>query len=134
MRISDWSSDVCSSDLMVDSAENMVARGGYELIAAEGGKAKVTLLGTGSEVGIAAAARDLLQKDGIPTRVVSMPCFELFDAQPADYQRQVLGPDTVKVAVEAGIRQGWDRYLDCKGTFVGKIGRASCRERVCQNV
>src|SRR3546814_8212031 len=101
---------------LTDSAENMVARGGYELIAAEGGKAKVTLLGTGSEVGIAAAARDLLQKDGIPTRVVSMPCFELFDAQPADYQRQVLGPDTVKVAVEAGIRQGWDRYLDCKGT------------------
>ncbi|MFC3674192.1 transketolase [Ferrovibrio xuzhouensis] len=107
---------------LTDSAENMVARGGYELIAAEGGKAKVTLLGTGSEVGIAAAARDLLQKDGIPTRVVSMPCFELFDAQPADYQRQVLGPDTVKVAVEAGIRQGWDRYLDCKGDFVGMSG------------
>src|SRR3546814_17676938 len=106
MRISDWSSDVCSSDLMVDSAENMVARGGYELIAAEGGKAKVTLLGTGSEVGIAAAARDLLQNDGIPTRVVSMPCFELFAAQPTDYQPQVLGPATRSADRRVGKERG----------------------------
>lgn len=100
------------------TADNLTAKGGYELVAADGA-AKVTLLATGSEVAIALAARDLLQKDGIPTRVVSMPSFELFDAQDVAYQEQVLGPSTVRVAVEAGIRQGWDRYLGIKGGFVG---------------
>jgi transketolase len=98
--------------------ENLVAKGAYELLPADGA-AKVTLLATGSEVVIAIAARDLLQKDGIPTRVVSMPSFELFDEQPEAYQEQVLGPNTVRIAVEAGIRQGWDKYLDRKDGFVG---------------
>jgi transketolase len=106
---------------LTDSAENLVARGGYELAAADG-TARVTLLATGSEVGIALAARDLLQKDGIPTRVVSMPSFELFEEQDEAYQEAVLGPGTVRVAVEAGIRQGWDRYLGVKGAFVGMTG------------
>ncbi|HLT77846.1 MAG TPA: transketolase [Ferrovibrio sp.] len=106
---------------LTDSAENLVARGGYELAAADG-TARVTLLATGSEVGIALAARDLLQKDGIPTRVVSMPSFELFEEQDEAYQEAVLGPGTVRVAVEAGIRQGWDRYLGAKGAFVGMTG------------
>lgn len=100
------------------TAENLTGKGGYELAAADGA-AKVTLLATGSEVAIALAARDLLQKDGIPTRVVSMPSFELFDAQDEAYQEKVLGPNTVRVAVEAGIRQGWDKYLGIKGGFVG---------------
>lgn len=100
------------------TADNLVAKGGYELSAADG-VARVTLLATGSEVAIALAARDLLQKDGIPTRVVSMPSFELFDAQAPSYQDKTLGPDTVRVAVEAGVRQGWDKYLGIKGGFVG---------------
>lgn len=103
------------------SKENLVARGGYELIAADGA-AKVTLLATGSEIAIAMTARDLLQNDGIPTRVVSMPSFELFDAQDAAYQEKTLGPGTVRVAIEAGVRQGWDRYLGIKGGFVGMSG------------
>jgi len=106
---------------LTDSQDNLVAKGGYELLAAEG-KAKVTLLATGSEIGIAVAARDLLQKDGVPTRVVSMPCFELFDEQPEAWQQQILGPDTVRIAIEAGIRQGWDRYLGREGGFVGMSG------------
>jgi transketolase len=100
------------------TAENLVGKGGYELAAADG-TAKVTLLATGSEVAIAMTARELLQQDGIPTRVVSMPCFELFDAQDEAYQEKVLGPGTVRVAVEAGVRQGWDKYLGIKGGFVG---------------
>ncbi|WP_370151738.1 transketolase [Ferrovibrio sp.] len=107
---------------ITDSAENLVAKGGYELLAAEGGKAKVTLLATGSEVSIAAAARDLLQKDGIATRLVSMPSFELFNERPEAEQEEVLGPDTVRIAVEAGMRQGWDRYLGTRGGFVGMTG------------
>ena len=106
---------------LADTTENLVARGGYELAAADGA-AKVTLLATGSEVAIALAARDLLQKEGVPTRVVSMPSFELFDEQDEGYQEKVLGPGTVRVAVEAGIRQGWDRYLGSKGAFVGMSG------------
>ncbi|MFN4312613.1 MAG: transketolase [Ferrovibrio sp.] len=101
--------------------ENLVAKGGYELIAADGA-AKVTLLASGSEIAIAMTARDMLQKDGIPTRVVSMPSFELFDAQDVTYQEKVLGPGTVRVAIEAGVRQGWDRYLGIKGGFVGMSG------------
>ena len=101
--------------------ENLVAKGGYELIAADGA-AKVTLLASGSEIAIAMTARDMLQKDGIPTRVVSMPSFELFDAQDGTYQEKVLGPGTVRVAIEAGVRQGWDKYLGIKGGFVGMSG------------
>ena len=98
--------------------ENRCARGGYELLAAEG-TAQVTLLATGSEVEIAVAARDLLQQAGVPTRVVSMPCLELFDAQADDYRRDVLGAGTVRIAVEAGVAQGWSRYTGDDGGFVG---------------
>ncbi|WP_374467139.1 transketolase [Ferrovibrio sp.] len=101
--------------------ENLVAKGGYELIAADGA-AKVTLLASGSEIAIAMTARELLQKDGVPTRVVSMPSFELFDAQDVAYQEKTLGPGTVRVAIEAGVRQGWDKYLGIKGGFVGMGG------------
>jgi len=101
--------------------ENKCARGAYELAPATG-RAQVTLLATGSEVAIALAARDLLQKDGVGTRVVSVPCFELFDAQDEAYQLEMLGTDTVRVAVEAGVRQGWDAYLRKKDGFVGMSG------------
>ena len=104
-----------------ESDNNLCARGGYVLAAAEGA-ARVTLLATGSEVALAMSARDILQADGVATAVVSMPCWELFDAQPADYRAEVLGADTVRVAVEAGIALGWDRYTGPDGAFVGMSG------------
>ncbi|MGB8275244.1 MAG: transketolase [Alphaproteobacteria bacterium] len=102
-----------------DGAENPCARGAYVLRAAEGGKARVTLLATGSEVAIAIEARDVLQKEGIPTAVVSVPCFELFDEQDAAYREQVLGANTVHVAVEAASPFGWERYVGTEGAVIG---------------
>ncbi|MBM3486023.1 MAG: transketolase family protein, partial [Alphaproteobacteria bacterium] len=102
-------------------AENLSARGGYVLAAADGSP-RVTLIATGSEVTIALAARTLLQKDDIPTAVVSMPSTTLFDRQPEVYRRAVLGPDTVRVAVEAAVGFGWDRYIGADGAFVGMAG------------
>lgn len=108
--------------LRQDTAENLCAKGAYVLAEAEGGNRKVTLLGTGTEVAIAMAARDILQGEGIPTAVVSMPCWELFDAQDAAYRKQVLRPDTVRVAVEAALDQGWHKYIGEDGGFVGMTG------------
>ena len=104
------------------SADNLCARGGYVLAEAEGGKRAVTLLATGSEVVLAVAARERLQQEGIPTAVVSLPCWELFDEQDDAYRRAVLGVDTVRVGVEAAVRFGWDRYLGERGGFVGMTG------------
>jgi len=103
------------------SAENLCARGAYELLAASD-EAKVTIFASGTEVAIAVAARDILEKEGVPTRVVSTPCWELFDAQPADYRAQVLGAGTVRVAVEAAIRFGWEKFIGEDGMFVGMKG------------
>jgi len=103
------------------SDENDCARGAYELLAADG-EAAVSLLATGSEVSIAVAARNKLQSAGIPTRVVSMPCWELFEAQDAGYREQTLGPGTVRIGIEAAISMGWDRYLGTRGGFVGMTG------------
>ena len=99
-------------------AQNLSARGGYELIAASG-PAKATLLATGSEVELAVEARARLEAEGIATRVVSMPCFELFEAQDESYRNRVIKPRTVRVAIEAGVAQGWERYIGPKGGFVG---------------
>jgi transketolase len=101
--------------------ENLSAKGAYVLADADG-KRKVTLMATGSEVEIAMKARDLLQADGIPTAVVSMPCWELFDAQSDAYRASVLGEGTVKVGVEAAMRFGWDKYIGPEGGFVGMTG------------
>jgi len=98
--------------------ENLSRKGAYELAPAEG-EAKVTFFATGSEVEIALAARALLATDGIGARVVSMPCWELFDAQSETYRESVLGPGTVKVAIEAAASFGWDRYLGEHGRFIG---------------
>lgn len=103
-------------------AENRSRRGAYVLAEAEGGKRLVTLLATGSEVAIALEARAQLQKEGVPTAVVSMPCWELFDAQDEAYRAEVLGPGTLRVGVEAAVRLGWDKYLGDKGGFVGMSG------------
>ncbi len=93
------------------TAKNLTALGAYVLAEAEGGKARAILIATGSEVEIAMKARTALQADGIPTRVVSMPCWELFERQQESYRRKVLPAGPVRVAVEAGVRFGWDRWL-----------------------
>ncbi len=102
--------------------DNLSARGAYVLAEAEDGERQATLLATGSEVSIAMRAREILQAGGTPTAVVSMPCWELFDDQDEAYRKQVLGPGTIRVAVEAAIRQGWDRYIRSHGGFVGMTG------------
>jgi len=98
--------------------ENRCARGAYELRPASG-TACVTLLATGTEVALALAAREQLEADGVPTRVVSMPCLELFEEQDADWRDAMLGKDTLRIAIEAGVRQGWDRYIGEAGIFIG---------------
>ncbi len=102
--------------------ENLSRRGAYVLHEGEGGPRRVTLLATGSEVLLAVKARALLQADGLSTAVVSMPSWELFERQSADYRAATLGPDTVRVGVEAAVRFGWDRYLGERGGFVGMSG------------
>jgi transketolase len=101
---------------------NRSAQGAYVLAEAEGRARQVTLLATGSEVSIAMEARALLARDGIAAAVVSMPSFELFDARPAAEREAVLGPGTVRVAIEAGIGFGWERYIGPGGGFVGMTG------------
>ncbi len=90
--------------------KNLSAQGAYVLAEAEG-KRQVILIATGSEVHLALEARDALQAEGIGTRVVSMPCMELFAAQDESYRRRVLPAGAVRVGVEAAVRQGWDQWL-----------------------
>jgi transketolase len=114
------------------SAEGL-RRGGYVLAEADEAETRpsgrlqtkphLILIATGSEVSLALEAREQLQKDGVPTRVVSMPCIELFEEQPADYRDEVLpAAATARLAIEAGVRQGWDRY-------VGPAGDVICLDR-----
>jgi transketolase len=101
------------------ASENLSARGAYELRAAQAGPAQVTIFASGTEVPIALAARDTLEAEGVGTRVVSTPCWELFDAQPKSYQAKVIGQTAIRVAVEAAVRFGWERFLGDDGVFVG---------------
>jgi transketolase len=103
------------------AGENLSARGAYQLVGA-GQPAQVTIFACGTELSIAMAARDLLEADGIGARVVSTPCWELFDAQASDYQAQVIGETDVRVAVDAGVRMGWERFIGENGAFVGMTG------------
>ena len=94
-------------------------RGAYVLWEADG-RAQVILIGTGSEVHIALEAGRLLEKAGIPARVISMPSWELFEAQPEEYRRAVLPPDVrARVSVEAATSLGWERYVGLDGVAVG---------------
>jgi len=113
-------------------ADEPSARGAYELLPAEGGPARASLFSAGTEVAIAVEARALLQAAGVPTRVVSTPCWGLFDRQPLAYQRAVVGDAPVKVAVEAGVRFGWDRFIGADGAFVGlsSFGASAPYERL----
>ena len=88
-----------------------VAKGGYVLVAG-GAEPDVVLVGTGSEVSVCVEAAKLLDADGIETRVVSLPCWELFELQGEDYQAEVLGYDTPVLSVEAGTSFGWSRWAD----------------------
>jgi transketolase len=98
--------------------ENKTARGAYVLKEASG-KRKATILSTGSEVQLAIAAQSVLEAEGIPTAVVSMPCWLLFEEQDKSYQDAVLGNEGVMVAVEAAAELGWGRYIGRHGGFVG---------------
>ncbi|WP_288941802.1 transketolase [uncultured Roseovarius sp.] len=104
--------------------KNLTEQGAYVLADAEG-KRQAILMATGSEVEIAMKARDLLQAEGIGTRVVSMPCMELFADQDEAYRKRILPGGPVRVAVEAAVQQGWDRWLcgergrEAKAGFVG---------------
>src|SRR6516165_453852 len=100
-------------------ARNRCASGAYELIAAEGGAAQVSLFASGSELSTAVEARKLLAARKVPARVVSVPCFELFFALPEAERNAVVGAAKINVAVEAGIRQGWDAIIGSAGGFVG---------------
>jgi transketolase len=102
--------------------ENRCARGAYELVAAAGGAAVVSLFASGSELAIAVAAQNLLAARGVAARVVSVPCFELLFAAPDAERAAIIGTAPVKLAVEAGIRQGWDAIIGSDGTFVGMSG------------
>ena len=109
------------------AVKNLSAQGAYVLAEAEA-KRRAVLLATGSEVSIALAAKELLEAEGVGTRVVSMPSWELFASQDEKLRRRVLPRGPVRVAVEAGVRQGWDRWLCGEGgdwrksAFVGMEG------------
>jgi len=97
-----------------------VQRGGYVLADAADGRPQVILIGTGSELSVCVDAHQQLAESGIASRVVSLPCWELFDEQDESYRHSVLPPAvTARVAVELGIRQGWDKYIGTAGLFVG---------------
>ena len=107
-------------NLRSNSVENLSAKGGYVLRLPEG-KRDVTLLATGTEVGVAVDAANLLAKEGIAAAVVSIPSFELFRAQTQDYQHEVLG-HAPRVAVEAAVAQSWHEWLRKSDRFVGMSG------------
>ncbi|MEM1287041.1 MAG: transketolase [Pseudomonadota bacterium] len=101
-----------------NGGKNRCSLGAYELIPAQG-TAKVSIFASGSEVEIAVDAQKQLKDAGIPARVVSVPCFELFEQQDTGYQRGVIGAAPVKIGVEAAIRMGWDRFIGSDGIFIG---------------
>ncbi|MEP6993507.1 MAG: transketolase C-terminal domain-containing protein, partial [Acidobacteriota bacterium] len=101
-------------------ADGGVSRGAYILAEASGGTPKLILIGTGSELQLAVAGRQKLEADGVPTRVVSMPCWEFFERQPKDYREKVLPPAvTARLSIEAGVTLGWQKYVGDKGGSIG---------------
>ena len=100
---------------------NPCAGGAYELLSADG-VAVVTLLASGSEIAIAVEARDRLQDANIPTRVVSMPCWELIENLEITMRATLLGRGTLRVGIEAAVRSGWDRWIGEDGMFFGMTG------------
>jgi transketolase len=124
-------------DRAVHAPADGLRRGAYVLVDAAGGPPELILIGTGSELQLAVAARTALARDGIRTRVVSMPSWELFDAEPAEYRESVL-PRTVtrRLAVEAGATFGWDRWVGAGGAVVGvdRFGASAPGETVMREL
>jgi transketolase len=106
------------AQLRVSATENLTACGAYRIAAAAAAR-RVVLLATGSEVQIAVATAKLLEAQGIGADVVSMPCWQAFDAQPAAYRADVLPADTLIVSIEAGVTLGWERYTGTQGLNIG---------------
>jgi transketolase len=98
--------------------KNWSAKGAYEIAAAVR-KSKAVIFASGSEVAIAVAAKELLDKNGIHARVVSVPSMELFFEQPRAYRQAILGEEKIRIGIEAALRQGWDRFIGVDGIFVG---------------
>lgn len=99
-------------------AETLSAHGAYE-IAGSKDDAQVSIFATGSEVEIALEAHEQLTENGVPARVVSVPCMELFETQSDDYKASIVGTAAVNVAVEAGVKMGWERFIGNDGIFIG---------------
>jgi transketolase len=103
-----------------------VSRGGYVLAEAEGGAPRAVILATGSEVQLAIEARALLAARGVSVRVVSLPCTSIFDRQPRAWREAVLPPGIPRVAVEAGVTDGWRKYVGLEGAVVGIDSFGEC--------
>ncbi|WP_096172566.1 transketolase [Cohaesibacter sp. ES.047] len=103
------------------SEENLCGRGAYVLSDCDG-DAEASLFASGSEIGVAMEAQKTLEAQGVKTRVVSVPCFELFEAQSENYKKDTLGSAKVNVGIEAALRMGWDRIIGTDGIFVGMPG------------
>ncbi len=114
-----------------DPTENRVASGAYVIRSFGGNKRDVTLLATGTEVSLAIEAAEVLAKDGLSVAVVSMPCWELFEAQPKTYRQSVLG-SAPRVAVEAAGKFGWTRYVESEEDVIGldDFGASAPAERL----
>jgi transketolase, bacterial and yeast len=97
--------------------KNLCAYGAYDLVSAS--EAKVTIFASGSEVEIAVKAAGMLEQKGVATRVVSVPCVELFMEQDDDYRTAIIGKSPVKIGIEAAVREGWDALIGSEGIFIG---------------
>jgi transketolase len=116
---------------------NGVARGAYVMAESDGAPARVVLIASGSEVALAVEARQKLQAEGIPTRVVSMPSWELFEKQTAEYRDRVLPPSTpARLAIEAGASLGWKRWVGDRGDSVSldRFGASAPGETVLKEL
>ncbi|NRA87809.1 MAG: transketolase [Rhizobiales bacterium] len=100
--------------------KNLCAYGAYEVATHD--DADVSIFASGSEVGIAVEAKEILTRKGISSRIVSVPCFEAFNCQDAEYKAEILGNAKVNVAVEAALRMGWDQFIGVDGIFIGMDG------------
>jgi len=105
------------------AAASDLRRGAYIIRQANKSRTDIILIATGSEVSIAIEAAKMLEKEGIAVRVLSMPSWELFEAQPVEYRESILPPNIkARIAIEAGIGQGWERYIGFDGDFIGMSG------------
>ena len=118
-----------------DNVKKNLSKLGAYIISEYQGEFKVTIFATGSEVEIAIKAQAELHKSNIGVRVVSMPCLELFDQQPQEYQIDLLDNSSLKVAIEAGVKQGWEKYIGRDGIFIGmqSFGASAPAEQLYQH-